>query len=34
MKQQKSNADIVVNSGDCPLIDPEIVDQCIKGFKF
>jgi len=28
------DADIIVRiNGDCPLIDPELVDKCIKGFK-
>ena len=29
-----TNADIIVRiTGDCPMIDPEIVDKCIIGFK-
>jgi glutamate-1-semialdehyde 2,1-aminomutase len=31
---KKVKADIVVRiTGDCPLVDAEIVDECIKGFK-
>ena len=29
------NADVIVEiTGDCPLIDPEIVEQTIKMYKF
>ena len=28
------NADVIVRiTGDCPLVDPVLVDQCIQGFK-
>lgn len=29
------NADVIIEiTGDCPIIDPEIVDQCIQVYKF
>ena len=29
-----SKADIIVRiTGDCPLVDPELVDKCIQAFK-
>jgi glutamate-1-semialdehyde 2,1-aminomutase len=28
------NADVIVRiTGDCPLVDPVLVDECIEGFK-
>ena len=31
---EKSNADVIVRiTGDCPLVDPVLVDECISKFK-
>ena len=31
---EKSNADVIVRiTGDCPLVDPALVDECIRKFK-
>jgi glutamate-1-semialdehyde 2,1-aminomutase len=31
---KKTEADIVVRiTGDCPLVDPDLVDECIRGFQ-
>ncbi|MDA9199962.1 hypothetical protein N9O47_02500 [Candidatus Pelagibacter sp.] len=31
---EKTNADIIVRiTGDCPLVDPVLVDECIRGFQ-
>ena len=30
---EKMNAEIIVRiTGDCPLVDPDLVDECINGF--